>query len=396
MQISTRVQEMKYSAIRKLNPYAQEAKARGIKVYHLNIGAPDVHTPVEFFDAINNYKVKTLSYAPADGLESLRSAMSDYYGGAFAKDEIVITAGASEALLFTLLTVCNPGDEIVTADPYYSNYKTYLMQADIGLNTFPTRKEDAFAYPSKEEILKSISDKTKAILVCNPANPTGAVLTEEAIQNVVDIALEKNLYIIADEIYRDFIYDGKEFISFAEYDEVADRVIVLDSISKRFSACGGRIGAIMAKNEEFIAAIRKLATGRLAVSTLEQVGTEALYRMENDYLAEVNKEYNERRDLTYELLSQIEGVVAYKSEGAFYTIAGLPVEDADDFAQWLLTDFSHDNETLMIAPASGFYNEEGRGKNEARIAFAVSQDDIRRAMELLEMALKEYNSRGDL
>lgn len=391
MDISNRINEMQYSAIRKLNPFAQKAKESGKKVYHLNIGAPDVHTPVEFFDAIKNFNQETLSYAPSLGLDELRVAMSDYYDNKFSKDEIIITAGASEALLFTLLTCCNPGDEIVTADPYYSNYNSYLKQADVSLSTFPTKREEAFSFPSKEVIEKSISSKTKALLICNPANPTGAVLSKDEIETIIQIAEEKDLYIIADEIYRDFIYDGQEYISFADYEDASHRVIILDSISKRFSACGARIGAIMSKNKDFMSAIAKVATARLAVSTLEQVGTAALYKMNNSYLKEVNDEYRERRDLVYNMLSEIEGVDTYKSEGAFYTIVGLPVEDADEFAKWLLTDFNYENETVMIAPASGFYNEEGMGKNEARIAFAISQEDIKRAINLLEIALKEYN-----
>lgn len=391
MDISNRINDMQYSAIRKLNPYAIKAKEEGKKVHHLNIGAPDVHTPVEFFDAIKAFNQETLSYAPALGLDELRAAMSGYYNNKFSKDEIIITAGASEALLFTLLTCCNPGDEIVTADPYYSNYNSYLKQADVSLSSFPTKREESFAFPSKEVIEKSISPKTKALLICNPANPTGAVLSREEIEIIIQIAEEKDLYIIADEIYRDFIYDGQDFISFADYEDISNRVIILDSISKRYSACGARIGAIMSKNKDFMAAIAKLATARLAVSTLEQVGTAALYRMENSYLKEVNDEYKERRNLVYDMLSKIDGVDCYRSEGAFYTIIGLPVEDADDFAKWLLTDFSYENETVMIAPASGFYKEEGRGKNEARIAFAISQEDIKRAIDLLEIALKEYN-----
>lgn len=391
MEISNRINEMQYSAIRKLNPFALKAKEAGKKVYHLNIGAPDVYTPVEFFDAIKDFNQETLSYAPPLGLEDLRVAMSNYYDNKFSKDEIIITAGASEALLFTLLTCCNQGDKIVTADPYYSNYNSYLKQADVSLSTFPTKREDAFSFPSKEVIEKSINSKTKALLICNPANPTGAVLSKEEIETIIQIAKEKDLYIIADEIYRDFIYDGQEYISFADYEDASDRVIILDSISKRFSACGARIGAIMSKNKDFMSAIAKVATARLAVSTLEQVGTTALYKMNNSYLKEVNDEYRERRNLVYEMLSKIDGVKTYKSEGAFYTIVGLPVEDADDFAKWLLTDFNHENETVMIAPASGFYNEEGRGKNEARIAFAISQEDIKRAINLLEIALKEYN-----
>lgn len=394
VKFSDRVYDMEYSAIRKLSPFAKEAKARGIEVHHLNIGAPDVETPREFFKAIASYEEKTLAYADSAGLLDLRQAMSDYYkklGIDFRPNEIVITVGASEALLFCLMAMCNPGDEILTADPYYSNYKTYMDQTGVKINTYPTSHQDAFALPSKEEIVAHLTDKTKAILVCNPANPTGSVCTEKEIRMLIEVAVEHDVFIIADEIYQDFIFDGRKFLSFAEFEEAQDRVVVLDSISKRYSACGARVGAIMSKNQEFVKMILKLATGRLAAPTLEQVGTAALYRMENDYLERVKKEYQERRDLVYNMLSKIPGVKTYKSQGAFYTIAGLPVEDADHFAKWLLTDFSVDNETVVIAPASGFYNEEGRGKNEARIAFAISQEDIKRSLEILEIALDEYN-----
>lgn len=395
MKVSDRVNAMQYSAIRKLTPYAKEAKDRGIKVHHLNIGAPDIETPEVFFESVGAFKQKTLSYAPSIGLEDLRQAMSDYYkdlGLSYSQDEIVITVGASEALLFSLIALCDPGDEIITADPYYSNYKTYMDQAMVGLNTFPTEQKNAFAFPSKEEILGKITDKTRAILICNPANPTGAVVSKEEVEMVSEIAKEKDLFVIADEIYQDFIYTDEDFYSFAKVEDIADRVLVLDSISKRYSACGARIGAIMAKNEEVLESIRKLATGRLAAPTLEQVGAAALYRMKGTYLEDVRKEYRERRDLVYEMLSKIEGVGTYKSQGAFYTIASLPVDDTDKFAKWLLTDFNHEGETLMVAPAQGFYKEGTSGSKEVRIAFAVSQEEINRALELLEIAIKEYNS----
>lgn len=396
MKISDRVNKMQYSAIRKLVPFADIAKKNGKKIYHLNIGVPDVETPAEFLEAIKKVDMKTIVYAPAKGLDELRSAISEYYsalGLDFGVDEIAVTIGASEALLFSLLMTTDIGDNIITTDPYYSNYDSYVIEAGLSISTFPTDIENGFALPEYSIMEKAVRENTKAILLCNPGNPTGAVYSKEELERIAKLAEEYDLFIIADEIYREFIYDGRKFNSFYDIERIRNRTIILDSISKRFSACGARVGAIMSKNSEIMAAAFKLCTARLAAPYIEQIGTVALYKMQNNYLKDVNEEYNRRRDLIYSELQKIEGVKTYKSEGAFYTIAELPIEDTDDFAQWLLTDFEDNGETVMVAPASGFYRETQRGKSQVRLAFAVSEDKIKRAIELLKLGMEKYKDR---
>lgn len=387
---------MQYSAIRKLVPFAEKAKKAGKTIYHLNIGVPDVETPSEFLEAVRKVELETIVYAPAKGMDELRSAISNYYkafGMEFDTEEIAVTIGASEALLLSLLMTTDCGDNIITTDPYYSNYDSYVIEAGISVKTFPTHIDDGFALPDYDTMAAAVDENTKAILLCNPGNPTGAVYSKDELERVADLAEKHDLYIIADEIYREFIYDGNVFTSFYDIERVRNRTIILDSISKRFSACGARIGAILSKNSEVMAAAFKLCTARLAAPTLEQIGTTALYNMKNDYLKNVNEEYNRRRDVIDRELKKIDGVKSYKSEGAFYTIAELPIEDTDDFAEWLLTDFEDNGETVMVAPASGFYRESERGKSQVRLAFAVSQDKIIRAIELLKLGIEKYNQR---
>ncbi|MDO5718557.1 MAG: pyridoxal phosphate-dependent aminotransferase [Tissierellia bacterium] len=393
MKISNRVQSMEYSAIRKLVPYAEKAKADGKVVYHLNIGAPDTETPHEFLESIKKVEMKTISYPPAKGLDELREAIANYYakdGLALNKENIAVTYGASEALLISLLMTTDYGDYILTSDPYYTNYDSFMVETGLKLSTFPTNFEDGFRIPDYDILKSSVKEGTKAILICNPANPTGALYSREELERIAKLAVEFDLYIIADEIYREFIYDGNKFTSIMEIEGVEDRVILLDSISKRFSACGARIGAIMSKNEEIMAAAFKLCTARLAVPTIEQIGATALYEMKSDYLKNVNEEYTKRRDLIYDEILKIEGAKTYKSQGAFYSIVELPIDDTDDFARWLLTDFEDDNETVMVAPLSGFYSESERGKSQIRLAFAVSQEKIKRGIELIKLGLEEY------
>lgn len=394
MKLSQRVEEMQYSAIRKLNPYAAEAKKAGKEVIHLNIGVPDVPTPDVFFEVIKNLNLDRLVYAPAPGLEELRLAMSKFHkarGRDFEPEEILITNGASEALMFALYMVAEPGERILSPDPYYSNYDSYFKQTGVELDTFETYIEDDFALPEYQTMADLVKEDTRAILICNPSNPTGTVYSIEDLEKISKLAREHNLFIIADEIYSDFIYDGEKFISLSELEGLEDRLIIMDSVSKRFSACGARIGAIMAKNEDILAQGLKLCTARLAAPLVEQYGCIAMYDMENSYLTDVNKEYNDRRDLMYELLSSIQGVEVNKSKGAFYMLAKLPVDSSEDFAKWLLTDFEDKNQTVMVAPAGGFYTDPNRAVDQVRIAFAVEQDTIRRGIELLELAIKEYN-----
>lgn len=396
MKLSNRIESMPYSAIRKLTPYAEAAKKAGKKVYHLNIGAPDVETPQAFFDAIKDIDMKVLSYAPSPGLLELREGMAKYYqkrDTPMEASDIVVTVGGSEALLFTLLAITDPGDEILTCEPYYANYFSYFIETSTTVNTFPTSVENDFHLPERSVIEAKITPKTKAILLANPGNPTGAVYTREEVEMIADIAIEHDLYIIAEELYREFIFDGAEFSSFGTIEKIRDRLILQDSISKRFSGCGARIGNLASKNKEFIAAANKLATSRLAAPTVDMIGATALYNMDEAYFDNIKTVYQERRDVLAEELSKIEGVKYNHAGGAFYTIAELPVEDADDFCQWILEEFDIDGETVMMAPASGFYEHSEDHKSEVRIAFVLNVESIRKAMHILDEGLKAYKAR---
>ena len=397
MKISQRVQQIPYSAIRKLTPLAEEAKKKGKKVYHLNIGAPDTKTPQEFFDAIGALNLHTLDYAPSKGLKLLREKTSEYYkkhGIDFdPEDEIVITNGASEALLFAILTIADLGQNILTSNPFYSNYLTVFRQCGIDIRTFNTSVDNGYRLPSYEDIITKVDEKTCAILISNPSNPTGAVYTEEEIRTLVRVAVEKDLFIIGDEVYREFVFNDQKFFSFAEVEGIEDRLILLDSISKRFGACGARIGSIASKNKEFMYEIVKLATARLAVATVEQMGAAKLYEVNNEYFTEVHEEYKKRKDAIVEELKKIEGVKVYNPDGAFYVMPTLPVDDTDDFAAWLLEEFDDNGETVMVAPAYGFYHGTNVGKKQIRLAYVINEKDLRRAVQILAKAIKVYNNR---
>lgn len=395
MKISQRAKKIEFSAIRKLTPYAQEAKKRGKKVYHLNIGAPDVEVPQAFFEAIGDFKGRVLKYPAAAGIEELRIAWSKYYKRRklkFEPEDIYITSGASEALLLVLMTIADEGEEIITTNPFYSNYKTFVDQLNLKINAFNTSPDNGFAIPSKEEIESVISEKSVAFLISNPTNPTGAVYSKEELERIKELAIKHDMYIITDEVYREFVYDGLEYTSFAEIEGIEDRLILLDSISKRFGACGARIGAIAAKNPDVLTSINKLSTGRLAVPTLEQIGAAALFDSDEAYFKEVNDEYLKRRNTIYEELKKIDGVSVYKPKGAFYIMPTLPVDDAEDFAKWLLTDFYLNGETLMMAPADGFFYNSDEGKNKVRLAFVLNVNDIKKSMNILKEGLRKYNS----
>lgn len=397
MKISQRVQQIPYSAIRKLTPLADEAKKKGKKVYHLNIGAPDTKTPQEFFDAIGALNLHTLDYAPSKGLKLLREKTSEYYkkhGIDFdPEDEIVITNGASEALLFAILAIADLGQNILTSNPFYSNYLTVFRQCGIDIRTFNTSVDNGYRLPSYEDIITKVDEKTCAILISNPSNPTGAVYTEEEIRTLVRVAVEKDLFIIGDEVYREFVFNDQKFFSFAEVEGIEDRLILLDSISKRFGACGARIGSIASKNKEFMYEIVKLATARLAVATVEQMGAAKLYEVNNEYFTEVHEEYKKRKEAIVEELKKIEGVKVYNPDGAFYVMPTLPVDDTDDFAAWLLEEFDDNGETVMVAPAYGFYHGSNVGKKQIRLAYVINEKDLRRAVQILAKAIKLYNNR---
>ena len=393
MKFSKRLSSMQESPIRKLAPFATAAKAEGVKVYHLNIGQPDIITPIGFFDAVKNFDKKVLEYAGSQGIPELIEAIRKYYTTYdmnFANEDIIITNGGSEALLFSFMAACDPGDNILIPEPFYTNYNGFAQCLNINVKSVTTVAENGFHLPSKDEILAKIDDKTSAILVVNPGNPTGCVYTKEEVRMIADIAKEKDLWIIADEVYREFVYEGLQYTSFGNMKDVEDRVIIIDSVSKRYSACGARIGSIACKNKKFMAEVMKVCQGRLCVATIEQLGAAALYDTPASYFKEVNDEYRKRRDVLYEELMKADGVICEKPMGAFYIVAKLPVENADDFVAWTLKEFRRDNETVMCTPAEGFYSTPGLGKNEVRLAYVLKEEDLRRAGQLLKEALEEY------
>lgn len=393
MYFSNRVISMQSSPIRKLVPYATSAKEKGIKVYHLNIGQPDIKTPKGFFDAVNTFNSDVLEYAVSQGLPELIDAMIDYYATYdmnFEKDEILITNGGSEALLFSMMAICDPGDNILVPEPFYTNYNGFSSCVNVFVRPITTHPENGFHLPNKEEICSKIDKNTKAILISNPGNPTGTVYTKEEVHMLADIAKENNLWIIADEVYREFVYDNLDYISFGNIEEIKDRVIIVDSVSKRYSACGSRIGSLACKNKEFIAQVLKLCQGRLCVSTLDQIGSIELYKTPNTYFKKVNEEYEKRRDVLYSELMKVEGVICKKPTGAFYILAKLPIENAEDFVIWMLNEFDVDGETVMACPAEGFYGTEGLGKSEIRLAYILNEHDLKKAANILKEGLEKY------
>lgn len=395
MKYSQRVNSMQSSPIRKLAPFEESAKKRGIKVYHLNIGQPDIKTPEEFFKAVKNFDKKVLEYCPSNGTEDLINSMQKYYSTykiKLSKDELLVTNGGSEALLFALMAVCDPDDNVLVPEPFYTNYFGFGQSVNVKINPITTKAENGFHLPSKEYIISKINPKTKAIMISNPSNPTGTVYSYNEIRMLSEIALEYNLWIISDEVYREFVYDNQEYTSFGNIPEIEDRVIIIDSISKRYSACGARIGSIASKNKGLIAQILKLCQGRLCVSTLDQVGAAKLYETPISYFKEIIEEYEKRRNVLYDELMKVDGVVCEKPSGAFYILAKLPIDDAEDFAIWMLKEFNKNKETVMVCPAQGFYSSEKLGKNEIRLAYILNEKDLTTAAKLLKEGLKEYLS----
>lgn len=393
MKYSNRIRSMQSSPIRKLVPIANAAKANGIKVYHLNIGQPDIQTPKGFFDAVKNFDSEVLEYAVSQGLPELITSLQNYYTTYdmhFESDEILVTNGGSEALLFTIMATCDPEDNILVPEPFYTNYNGFSQSININVTPITTKAEEGFHLPKKDTIQSLINSKTRAILLSNPGNPTGAVYTKEELYMIAEIAKENDLWIIADEVYREFVYDGLEYTSFGNIKEVEDRVVIIDSVSKRYSACGARIGSIASKNKTLIAEILKLCQGRLCVSTLDQIGSVELYKTPTSYFAEVNEEYKNRRDVLYNELMKVDGVICKKPTGAFYIVAKLPVENAEDFVIWMLTDFNKDGETVMACPAEGFYATPGLGRDEIRLAYILKKEDLHRAAVLLKEGLEQY------
>lgn len=390
---SERITTMQSSPIRKLAHIASSAKAKGIKIYHLNIGQPDIKTPKVFFEAVKNFNNEVLEYAVSPGLPELIYSLQQYYttyNMDFESDEILVTNGGSEALLFALMATCDPKDNILVPEPFYSNYNGFSQSINVNITPITTKAEEGFHLPSKEKIQSLITSKTKAILISNPGNPTGTVYTKKELYMISEIAKENDLWIISDEVYREFVYDGLEYTSFGNIKEVEDRVIIIDSVSKRYSACGARIGSIASKDKTLIAEILKLCQGRLCVSTLDQVGSVELYNTPSSYFTEVNNEYKNRRDVLYNELIKVKGVICKKPAGAFYIVAKLPIENAEDFVIWMLTDFNKDGETVMACPAEDFYATPGLGRDEIRLAYVLKEDDLHKAAIILKEGLEKY------
>lgn len=398
MKFSNRVGSMQASPVRKLVPFATAAKKDGVKVYHLNIGQPDIKTPEGFMKAVRDFDESVLEYADSVGSDELVSAMIEYYKGYdinYEPGEILITNGGSEALLFAMMTLCNPGENILVPEPFYTNYNGFATSVDVQIRPITTKAEEGFHLPSKEKVLASLDENTRAILISNPGNPTGAIYTIEEMQMLAEVAIEKDLWIISDEVYREFVYDGLKYTSFGNLENVADRVIIVDSVSKRYSACGARIGSLASKNKEFIAQVLKLCQGRLCVPTLEMIGAAELYKTPKSYLEEVNKEYCKRRDTLYEEIMKIPGVVCEKPTGAFYMVVKLPVENAEDFVIFMLKEFRHNGATTMATPAENFYATPGLGRDEVRLAYILNCDDLKASAECLRLGLEAYKAAGN-
>lgn len=394
MNISKRAFSTPPSAIRKLVPFADQAQKRGITVYHLNIGQPDLPTPLPIMKAVKNFPGQALEYAPSAGLAETISAWQEFYkakGYPYNFEDINVTAGGSEGLIFAFFAVCDPGDEIMVFEPFYTSYAIIAAMGNINLKAVPTFVRDGFHLPDKNTIEKAITKKTKAVIICNPNNPTGTLYTDQEIKMIVALAKKHNLFIISDETYQEIVFDGKIALPFANFKEILDRLIIVDSVSKRFNSCGARVGTIVSKNKEIMQSVLKFAQGRLSVASVEQLAVIPLLINHKSYLTQVRTEYAKRRDCIVLELKKMEKVVFRPPSGAFYLIPALPIDDSDRFAQFLLTDFHDKKETLMIAPATGFYKTAGFGKKEIRIAYVLAVDKLKRAMELLRLALKEYN-----
>ncbi|MGB8658056.1 MAG: pyridoxal phosphate-dependent aminotransferase [Candidatus Zixiibacteriota bacterium] len=393
--ISQRAKNMPFTPIRKLVPLADAAKKRGMKIYHLNVGQPDIPTPPEFMNAVRNYSEEVLAYGNSKGSPGFLSGMAEYYkrrGIQVEAKDIQVTTGGSEAIIFAMICVAGVGDEIVIFEPFYTNYNSFGMMADVRLVPVTLPTETGFHLPPKAKIEEKITPKTKAIAICSPNNPTGTIYTRQEMETVAQIAKEHNLFILSDEVYREFVYEGTH-TSIMHLDGVSDRAILLDSISKRYSACGARIGCLVSKNEEVISASLRLGQARLCSPSIEQFGATAALKIGEDYFEKMTEEYKRRRDTVYDELMKIPGVVCLKPSGAFYIMAKLPVKDIEDFAKWMLTDFDLNGETTMIAPGPGFYATPGKGQDEARIAYVLNVDDLKRAMRCLAKGIETYNKR---
>ena len=394
--LSERGKTMPASQIRKLVPFADEAKRKGIHVYHLNIGQPDIETPAPVLDVLRNFDKNVIAYTPSRGDSVYLDALLDYYakmGIKLEKDQLNVTTGGSEAVFFSFLLTMNPDDEVIIPEPFYTNYNGFACMAGVKIVPVTTHGENGFHLPSKEKIASLITPKTKAILLCNPSNPTGTVYTREEVDMIASLVKEHNLWLFCDEVYREFVFNPKNdaYQSALQIKGLKDQLIVIDSISKRFSMCGARLGCMVSRNKELMNAALSLAQARLSSPQVAQAMAVAAHYLPDDYLPSMIDEYRRRRDVVYHALLDMKDVQVAEPEGAFYLIPKLPIKNAEHFAKWLLTDFSHNNETVMISPAAGFYATKGLGLDEIRIAYVLNETELKRAMELLKLALEQYN-----
>ncbi|MEP2056233.1 MAG: pyridoxal phosphate-dependent aminotransferase [Maribacter litoralis] len=391
--VSNKGLTMPQSPIRKLVPFAESAKKKGVHVIHLNIGQPDIKTPQQALDAVKNNNINVLEYSRTEGSEEFRSKIAKYYiknDIPVTADDIIVTTGGSEALSFAMNTIADTDDEIIIPEPFYANYNGFATACGVTVVPVVSKLEDNFALPPIEEFEKLITNRTRAILICNPGNPTGYLYSKEEVQKLATLVKKHNIFLVADEVYREFTYDNKTHTSILKEEGLEEHAIVIDSVSKRYSMCGARIGYLVSKNKDFIATALKFAQARLSPPTYAQIASEAALDTPDSYFAEVKEEYVARRNLLIKELEKIDGIKIAKPQGAFYCIAELPIKDADHFAQWLLEDFSLDNETVMVAPAAGFYATDGLGKKQIRIAYVLDKESLKRAVYILSEALKNY------
>src|SRR5476651_1125032 len=391
--ISHKGQEMPASPIRKLTPFADKAKLAGKTVYHLNIGQPDIETPVGMINAIKNVDFKVWAYTPSEGTLAYRQQLTKYYNKAgynITPEDIIVTTGGSEAISITFMTCLDAGDEVIVPEPFYANYNGFASQSDIVVKPILSYINNGFALPPISEFEKLITDKTKAIIICSPNNPTGYLYSKEELEALKALVLKYDLYLFADEAYREFCYDGRSFTSPMHLEGLDENVIVMDTVSKRYSACGARLGCLITKNKSVLAAALKFAQARLSPGMVEQIAGEAAVDTPDSYFDAVNKEYTARRDTLVNALNQMDGVYCPNPGGAFYVVAQLPIDNADKFCQWMLETFSYNNQTVMMAPATGFYSTKGAGLNEVRMAYVLNTDDLKSAMLCLDEALKVY------
>jgi aspartate aminotransferase len=394
--VSQKADHMPPSPIRKLVPYSEKAKKEGRKIYHLNIGQPDIETPEVMLNAIKNSDIKVIEYSHSAGIESYRKKLAGYYqkyNMPVNLEDIIITTGGSEAIEIAMMTCFNPGDEIIIPEPFYANYNGFSCAADLVVKPIRSFIETGFALPPIEDFEKMITPKTRGIMICNPGNPTGYLYTKEELEALKTLVLKYDLFLLSDEVYREFCYDGKSYVSVMHLSGLENNVVLLDSISKRYSACGARIGALISKNKDVMTAALKFAQARLSPPTFGQIGAEAALETPASYFEGVSKEYTARRNFVIDALNKMDGVFCPKPSGAFYCIARLPIDNSDKFCQWLLESFNHNGETVMLAPATGFYSTPGAGLDEVRIAYVLNLTDLKHAMNCLDEALKVYPGR---